>query len=251
MSDSEFSTRPAAIAGMGADLIVAAHQPNFFPWLGYFDKIARADAFIVLDNVQFPKTGGTWINRVRLAARGEPMWVTMPVRRAYHGVRTIRDMEIDDSVPWRKKLLQTLRTNYAPAPHFNAVFPEIERLVAFASASVLEFNLQVIHALCAWLSLDTKKLVLASTLPTQGHATDLLIELVKGIGGSTYLSGDGAGGYQEDEKFADAGLRLARQQFAQPVYEQGVHPFVPGLSCLDALMHCGVSGTRALLTAAR
>ncbi len=46
--------------------IVAIHQPNFFPWLGYFDKIARCDHFVLLDHVQFQKTGGVWSNRVRM-----------------------------------------------------------------------------------------------------------------------------------------------------------------------------------------
>ncbi len=45
-------------------MICAIHQPNFFPWLGYFDKIKRCDKFVVLDDVQFPKTGGGWSNRV-------------------------------------------------------------------------------------------------------------------------------------------------------------------------------------------
>jgi hypothetical protein len=33
--------------------IVAIHQPNFLPWMGYFDKICAADIFIFL-----PTSGG-------------------------------------------------------------------------------------------------------------------------------------------------------------------------------------------------
>src|SRR5262245_57551917 len=93
--------------------LVALHQPNFFPWLGYFDKLVRADVFVVLDNVQCSKTGGTWSNRVRLLGGDAPRWITMPVVRAYSGVRLVREMQIDNEQPWRRKFLQTLRTYYA------------------------------------------------------------------------------------------------------------------------------------------
>jgi hypothetical protein len=81
--------------------LVAIHQPNFFPWLGYFDKLARADVFILLDDAQYPKTGGTWSNRVQLLINEKPAWVTVPVVRSYHGVRQIREMRIDEQRPWR------------------------------------------------------------------------------------------------------------------------------------------------------
>src|SRR5262249_17725400 len=107
----------------GADKVVAIHQPTFFPWLGYFNKIARADIFVVLDNVQFPKTGGTWLNRVRLLIDGRARWVTMPVVRRYRGVRLIREMLISDEPAWRRRLEQTLRSSYGRAACFDEVFP--------------------------------------------------------------------------------------------------------------------------------
>ena len=34
-------------------MIVAIHQPQFMPWLGYFDKMDQADLFVRLDTVQY------------------------------------------------------------------------------------------------------------------------------------------------------------------------------------------------------
>jgi hypothetical protein len=62
--------------------VVAIHQPTFMPWLGWWDKLVRCDVFIVLDAVQFPKKGGSWMNRVKLLVGDRPAWVTVPVERS-------------------------------------------------------------------------------------------------------------------------------------------------------------------------
>jgi hypothetical protein len=230
--------------------VVAIHQPNFFPWLGYFDKIARADLFVLLDNVQFPKKGGTWTNRVRLLVNGRPEWVTMPVVRAHHGVRAINEMQIDNSAPWRNKVLSVLRTNYGHAPHFDQVFPILEELVENPTDRVADYNQSVIKTLTTRLGLDSPKLVVASTLDVEGQATDLLIAIVRAVEGTAYLCGGGAAEYQEDAKFAAAGLDLIYQNFQHPIYRQDHRrEFIPGLSIIDALMHCSFAGTAALIGA--
>ena len=89
---------------------------------------------MVLDHVQFPKSEGNWSNRVRMVVNGEAWWVTMPVNRNYEGYRRIDEMKIDDRTPWRRKLLQSLRTNYGRAHAFPEVFPEVEAWVSHPAA---------------------------------------------------------------------------------------------------------------------
>jgi WbqC-like protein len=226
--------------------VVAIHQPNFLPWLGYFNKIAHADVFVVLDNVQFAKTGGTWTNRVRLRINNEGRWVTVPIVRNYRGVRTIAEMKIAPG-HWRAKLLQTLQMAYGRARHFGAVFPFIEPLIGEPTDELVRYNLTAIGALAAVLGLDRTRVVLASELGVSGRGTDLLVALVKAVEGSAYFCGGGAGGYQEDRKYAEAGIRLVYQAFRHPAYDQGEMPFIPGLSIVDVLMHCGFADTRTLV----
>lgn len=220
--------------------LVAIHQPNFFPWLGYFDKIARADIFLVMDNAQFPKSGkGCWGNRVKLLVNGQPAWVTAPVDRSYQGVISFAEMKYDDS-RWRDKTLRTIQMSYSKAPFFKQVFPFITELVNYPSNNLAEYNFNAIRAIMGAIGLNTDKLVLGSTLNAEGNATDLLISMVKAVDGTAYLCGGGADGYQEDEKFAAAGLELVYQSFSHPTYSQkGSVEFIPGLSIIDALMNLG------------
>lgn len=228
--------------------VVAIHQPNFFPWLGFFDKIARSTVFLLMDSAQFPKTGGAWCNRVRLLINGRPAWVTMPVVRSYHGVLRIADMRIDESGGWRGRFLKSIEFNYRRAPRFAAIFPLLERLAQFETTNLAAFNVSAITTLTTELGLDAARLRLGTELRTDGKATDVLISMVRAVGGTAYLAGGGAGGYQEDEKFRAAGIELVMQQFRHPTYPQfNTTEFVPGLSVIDALMNVGFAGTAALL----
>lgn len=227
--------------------IVSIHQPNFFPWLGYFDKIVRSDAFVFMDNVQFPKTGsGTWINRVKLLVSNEPKWITMPVRRS-GGIRQICDTEIDNSTPWREKLLNTIRMNYSRARHYQSVEPLITKLVNFRTDLLVEYNINAITSICSELGLDVSKLLRGSEQNVVGNATDLLIAMTQAAGGTTYMCGGGANGYQVDDKFAQAKMKLEYQNFGHPNYSQLATNFTPGLSIIDALFNCGISEVKEML----
>lgn len=228
--------------------VVAIHQPNFFPWLGFFDKIARSDAFIALDHVQFPKTrDGNWGNRVKMQLYGNADWVTVPLVRGYQGFRRIDEMQIDNHAPWRRKLARALQDSYGRAGRFRDVFPAILALVEHPTDNLADYNLHAITSICEGLKIPTKHIVRSSTLKVAGGKTDLLIDLVGIVGGTAYLAGGGASGYQDDSLLEAAGIPVAYQSFVHPVYPQRGGTFEPGLSVLDALFHVGFEGTAALL----
>lgn len=217
--------------------LVAIHQPNFFPWLGYFDKIRRADAFVFLDAVDYPRSGsggmGSWTNRVRLNIQGEARWITCPIKRIDLGTPISR-VTIDDDQPWRVKLLRTLEANYRKAPRYAEAMALIEPLIRAPQRNLAAFNICAIQSIAAALGLETRFL-LQSDLPGQGKATELLASLVRAVGGNAYLAGGGAGGYQENDVFAARGLELIYQGFTPRPYGDPAR-FIAGLSVIDYLM---------------
>lgn len=36
-------------------MIIGIHQPNYLPYLGFFDKMKRSDIFVIYDDAQFEK----------------------------------------------------------------------------------------------------------------------------------------------------------------------------------------------------
>ncbi len=227
---------------------VAIHQPNFFPWLGYFEKIVRCDRFVFLDIVQYPKTGGTWMNRVKLLINGEARWITAPIVRNYHGFRSVTEMEFQESENWRENILKTIETNYRRAPFFNEVCQDIEPLVLNPEINISDYNIKAIISIADRLSIPPEKFSKSSELDHKGSSNELLASLTLALGADTYMCGGGADGYQDEAVFNSLSVSLLYQNFQHPKYEQiAVRDFVPGLSIIDAAMNLGWKQTRGIL----
>jgi hypothetical protein len=229
--------------------VVAVHQPNFYPWLGFFDKWARADVFVLLDDVQFPKTGGVWTNRSGIAQEGKKVWFTAPISRSFSGVVRVNEIHLLDDSSWREKLVRKFAAAYRSAPFRDEGLELLVADVLGAQTLLVDLNLASLMRLGSLLGLDREKIILSSALDITASSTERLVQIVQQSGGTTYLAGGGAQGYQQDEDFAKKGLHVDYQDFRHPLYEQtGTESFIPGLSILDSLSQLGVSGTRELLS---
>jgi hypothetical protein len=227
--------------------VVAIHQPNFLPWLGFFDKLARADKFVILDSVPLQLTGGNYTNRVRMIVNTAPAWITMPLRRGHDARSRIDQAEVVDETKWRRKLRSTVAQSYAKAKFFDLAMAIVDRMLDLKTTSLTEINMTGILAVAETLGLSPRKIVRSSELNVEGHSNELLANLVAAVGGSTYLAGHGAGGYQDDDIFASRGIAVAYQNYVSPSYPQiGVSEFIPGMSAIDALMNCGPAASKLI-----
>jgi len=225
-------------------MIVAIHQPNYLPWLGYLQKIAAADAFIFLDNVQFSKNSVT--NRVRILDGSRQHWLTVPVSvKLGDPINVVRPARED----WAERHLSTLRNFYASAPAFRDVWPDVEDLYAgLPDDNLAIINIHIVLDLAKRLELETRFLRASELGCGKTIGDDRIIELVKIVAPSgTYLSGQGGAKYQNEAKFHAANLKLRYADFDHPTYNQGGDEFVPGLSVIDAAFRLGWRGTRALV----
>jgi len=227
---------------------VACHQPNYLPWLGFFHKLHHCDVFVVLDDAQIQKTGSSWVNRTKILFAGGPRWLTLPINRP-SGLQQIRLTTIPEGEAWWKGHRGLLHEAYRRAPHYKSLSSFLDGLYGSPSKSLLEFNLGAIHAVLELLGLpEAPKIVMASSFAIGLQGTNRIIELVKRVGGDSYLCGSGSSGYLELEAFEEASVNLVWQNFTEPSRRQlESTAFVPGLSIIDALMMLGPLGTTDLL----
>lgn len=218
-------------------MIVSVHQPNFAPWLGFFDKMVHSDVMVLLDSVQFIKRG--YQNRTRVKGPAGPQWLTVPVitKGRYH--QLTRDVEIDESRDWRSAHPRTLQTLLAKAPHRDEVLELVEPLYADEKLSRLsDFTTALIRGVVERLDITTR-LVVASDLDAAGGSSRLMLNLTKAVGGDVYLSGPTGRDYLEPEMFPAEGVELRFHRFEPFEYPQQFGAFEPGLSCLDYLANVG------------
>lgn len=231
-------------------MIVAIHQPNFLPWLGFFKKIISSDTFVVLDHVQNnPRDSQSWLRRVKLLVNKQPTWVSVSLDKNIEGIGVpLNQMKIKPDPKQVAKQLRSIEQSYGKHNFFEQVFPLIEDYYSFQSYNLATQNIAFIESVLN--NLGTKpKMVYSSDLSCQSSSTELLVEILVKLGGETYLSGDGAGGYQNEALFNEADILLRFNNFQHPEYPQKKSvEFTPGLSIVDALMNIGFDGVRELLT---
>ena len=226
-------------------MICAVHQPQYLPWLGFFDKIIRADAFCYLNDVQFKKN--EWQNRNRIKTAQGWQWLTVPVR--YRFPQKINEVAIHDSTGWRKKHLQALITNYSRAPYYHSYITIFEDTFSREWEFISELNIHLIEQFRNALNIDTKPAVISSDLDLRDDPTDRLIDICKHMGADTYLAGQGGVQYMDLAQFSKNGIKLLIQDFEHPVYTQLFGDFQSHMSILDLLFNCGPKSLEVIRSA--
>lgn len=132
--------------------LVAIHQPNFLPWLGFFDKLARADRFIILDSIALQLTGGNYTNRVRMLINGKPKWMTVPIERGRSARERIGAAKVAGVAGWRRKLKLSIQQSYSKAHYYADTISIIDRVFDGDTQMLCEMNMIGILAIAQALS---------------------------------------------------------------------------------------------------
>ena len=188
--------RSKVMSEPGLSYLVAGHQPNFFPWFGYFEKMLKCDLFVHSDDVQFPKQSYT--NRVEIPIGGRSAFMTLPVRKGDNA--RIADKRYLKDPAVMSKLVKTLRINFGGLPNFSDVEPVIAE---FESAwalheTVADFNICLNQYLASSFGICTPCRRGTELGLDEFYRNERLIERCRRLASHDYLCGQGADGYQDD-----------------------------------------------------
>lgn len=231
-------------------MIVSVHQPQYLPWLGYFDKIKKSDCFVFLDNVQYKEREFQNRNKIRINdAKNGWMWLTVPVVSKGLRGQLMRQVRIDNELGWQKEHWKSIRVWYAKARFFEEYASFFEDIYTQRKwDKLIDLNVYIIKYLLKKLGIETR-LCLESEIGTTRVSTARIVEICLKLKADTYLSGSGGRDYLEEGQFSGQKIKLLYQDYPHPCYKQCFDPFVACMSIIDLLLNHGRAAKKILCNA--
>ena len=228
-------------------MILVGHQPNYLPYLGFIEKISKANIYAIFDTTQLVLKHDAYHNRNLIKTSSGPHWLTVPVLHKDKRFQRICDTVIDNSKNWSTKHWRSILFSYSKAPYFNSYSDFFQRTYSQKWNRLAILNEHIIKYLLKEFKVNVE-IIKVSELDVDGKNTDLIINVCKKVGVDRYLSGRNGIKYMELSKMKEAGIQVLFQDFKHPMYEQQYQHlgFRPNLSCLDMLFNCGESSIEIL-----
>lgn len=219
--------------------IITIHQPEHLPWLGYFNKMSKADVYVILDSVPFRKNYFQNRNKV-LGSNGE-QWLGVPVITKGHMEGTIMNTRIatESNPKWREKYLNTIKSSYCKHPFFEEVFEPLSDIIRGEYIYICDLNIAIIRMFAERFGLSPQ-FVRSSSLEVRGTKSDLILNICKELNATTYIAGPSGRDYLNVSDFDNNKIKVVYNDYSHPQYEQRrTSEFVSYLSTLDLVMNCG------------
>ncbi len=242
---------------------LAIMQPYFFPYIGYFQLIKAVDKFVLYDNLNFINRG--WVNRNRLLeVNKKPLYVTVPLKQK-SSFQKIKEVEIDNTQKWQKKLLKLLYYNYRRSHYYEETYLLIEKILKDkeAETKLSKLNAFLIMSLCSYLDIKTdfnydiqgyekiekeiSSIGKESPAPNYSRMTARIIKICRLENAKVYVNAIGGVELYSKAAFAEEGIDLYFLNTLPFTYKQNANGFFKHLSIIDVLMNCGREETKRML----
>ena len=219
-------------------MIITIHQPNYLPYLGFFDKMKQSDTFVIYDDAQFNKEDFQHRNKIRIYHGWK--WLTVPVEKKHIPIRKVRirnELTVK-GITWQESHLKEIRDNYNATSYYALYENHLEAIYTDKYDKLIDLNMNLINFLKNAFNIKTK-IIFASELGFRSQSTERLVDITEALGGDVYLSGPAGRDYLDVSLFDSRGISVEFQDFKHPVYKQRYDGFIPNMSAIDALFNVG------------
>lgn len=226
---------------------VVVSQPMLFPWPGFFEQMRLADVYLWLDDAQFSK--GSFTNRVQVLHGGAQKWLSIPLagKGSFQEIRALA--AADD---FRAGHLGFLRQAFAGAPFAADALAIVEEVYAERDLCELLIKSAEVPARRLGLPVAGHPARRTSAMAVEGASWQRVLDLVRAVDGTRYLTGHGAARYMDHEAFETAGVAVEYMDYSRtPWPQRGSGAFTPYVSILDLIADTGPAAASYLRPATR
>lgn len=235
---------------------VAIHQPHYFPWLGYFDKITKVDLFVFMDEVQLEDRSYMLRNRF-LKKDGELTYLSVTASKKGYREKKYNEIETMDNARWQGKHLSYLRDLYSRSPYRDEILERLEPVFTKDYTFLFDVTKDSVLLCMDMLGIPVKTVNqsaldwrrnLSGVQERDARRSGDVLAICRAAGATAYMTGTGASlGFLDMDAFQAAGIPVAVQSYQCPEYPQMFSKeFVPNISVLDLLFNCGVEESRRI-----
>jgi len=216
---------------------VAIHQPDYLPWLAYFDKMKKTELFVFLDCAQYTKNG--FHNRNKIKTSNGWAYLTIPISRDQY-FKKIIEIKLPENRSWQNKHWKSILMSYSNASYFQEHKDFFADIYQSKFQFLADFNIEIIKYLKEKFGFKNQ-FVRESELKINKElkGSKRLVAILKELKADYYLSGPSGKNYLDLSLFDKEGITVEFQNYHHPVYPQLFGEFIPGLSAIDLLFNCG------------
>lgn len=213
---------------------VVITQPMLFPWPGFFEQLMLADSYLYLDDTQFSK--GSFTNRIQLLNGDDRTWMTIPLAGKGSFQKILELQGAGEA--WRQDHRRLLLHSLRGAPFRDDAVAIFDRV--YAHSSLPDLLIASIEEPATYLGIGAgRHIARTAQMGIDGTSWQRVLDIVRAVGGSRYLTGHGAANYLDHEAFSQAGVEVEYMSYSRSPWPQPGVTFTPYVSVLDLIARTG------------
>lgn len=196
---------------------VSILQPTYWARTHVWNRIYQSDCFIWLDSVKFSRSSTKWEDRTVIEGRdGRAVVLRLPMRGS--AGQLWKDVGINEG--WQRHL-KTITQCYARAPYATQVGELLNLVYGSGATTIEEVCWRTFSSVYDCLGASCR-IVRSSDLNAASAKGELVLDLVKEVGGDTYISGQPGMTYLPLDKFERSGITVVPQLWKAPATAHGL-----------------------------
>lgn len=218
---------------------VAILQPTYWARTHVWNRILSSDIYVWLDSVKFSRSATKWEDRTIVEAPdGRPIVLRLPLR----GSRGVPWCIAGLNEGWRKHHT-TITQCYSKRTYWDVVSPVVSYVYRDECPTIDKMCWRTFEGVSSLLQPQCQ-FVRSSELGVKSSKGNLVLDLVRSVGGTAYISGTPGLSYLPLNRFREARVEVIVQNWRAPVTRHGL----ANPSTLDLIADIGTDAARSVLS---